>query len=62
MKVQDRYLKEGATLFGIDVDALRFLGGEDGDVYEYEQAGRAFIFKLMPTAEELAEFKACSFE
>jgi Ser/Thr protein kinase RdoA (MazF antagonist) len=52
VKVSEVCLKRGAKLFDVDVAVLHFLGGEDGDVYEYEQEGRAYIFKLMPTAQD----------
>jgi Ser/Thr protein kinase RdoA (MazF antagonist) len=55
MKVSERATQQAAARFGIDASALSYLGGEDGDVYEFERAGRAYIFKLVPTPEPKLE-------
>jgi len=52
MKTSPQATQLCAERFGIDIQALSYLGGEDGDVYEVEHAGRTIIFKLVPTAEE----------
>ncbi|MCU0519304.1 MAG: phosphotransferase [Anaerolineae bacterium] len=51
MKVDKTLSDEGAARFGLDLSRLKYLGGEDGDVYEGQDADEAFIFKLVPTDE-----------
>ncbi|MCJ7736395.1 MAG: phosphotransferase [Anaerolineae bacterium] len=65
MRVSKDLSHRGAACFELDLDTLRFLGGEDGDVYEGRDADGLFIFKLVPTdsqdtvkAEEKLDF-AC---
>lgn len=52
MKVSDAVLHEGITRFGLHKASLRFLGGEDGDVFEVARAGKPHILKLVPTAAD----------
>ena len=49
MRISKELSRQGADRFGLDPDTLRFLGGEDGDVYEGTDADGAFIFKLVPS-------------
>ena len=59
MRISKELSRQGAARFGLDLDTLRFLGGEDGDVYEGMDAGGAFIFKLVPSdADNIAEAEA----
>jgi len=51
MKVDRQSSLQGAAHYGLDLDTLRFLGGEDGDVYEGVDATGPFIFKLVPVTE-----------
>ena len=53
MKINSPEIVTQATgLFEVDVNSLRFLGGEDGDVYEAKSAGQTCILKLVPTTEQ----------
>jgi Ser/Thr protein kinase RdoA (MazF antagonist) len=45
-------VKQATELFDVDVNTLRFLGGEDGDVYEATRGSQVFILKLVPTTEK----------
>ncbi len=49
MRVSKELSCQGAACFGLELETLHFLGGEDGDVYEGADAGGAFIFKLVPS-------------
>jgi Ser/Thr protein kinase RdoA (MazF antagonist) len=53
MKIQNREIINNAVdLFGIDINSLRFLGGDDGDVYEARRENQAVILKLVPTTDQ----------
>lgn len=52
MQVNEPILREGAALFGANTATLRSLGGMDGAVYTYEQDGKGYILKFVPTAED----------
>ncbi len=59
MRVSKELSRQGAARFGLDLDTLRFLGGEDGDVYEGADDDGAFIFKLVPSdADNIAKAEA----
>jgi Ser/Thr protein kinase RdoA (MazF antagonist) len=45
-------IKQATHLFDVDINTLRFLGGDDGDVYEAHQGGQVSILKLVPTDEQ----------
>jgi len=42
VRVSKELSHQGAARFGLDLDTLRFLGGEDGDVYEGADVEGAF--------------------
>ena len=53
MKIKNKkVVYKAASLFDVEVGALRFLGGDDGDVYEGGQGEGAFILKLVPMTEQ----------
>ena len=53
MKIRSpEIVKQATNLFDVDVNTLKFLGGEDGDVYEVHQDSLAYILKLVPTTEQ----------
>lgn len=59
MRVSRELSRQGAARFGLDLDTLCFLGGEDGDVYEGADADGAVIFKLVPSdADSIAKAEA----
>jgi Ser/Thr protein kinase RdoA (MazF antagonist) len=45
-------IKQATSLFDVDMNTLRFLGGEDGDVYEAQTVDQACILKLVPATEQ----------
>ena len=45
-------VKQATDLFTVDINSLRFIGGDDGDVYEAYQDNKACIIKLVPTTEQ----------
>ncbi len=51
MRVDRASTRAGAARFGLELDRLTYLGGEDGDVYEGVDRDGAFIFKLVPIDE-----------
>jgi amicoumacin kinase len=51
MRVDRALTQEAAARFGLDLAQLTYLGGEDGDVYEGQDAHGVFIFKAVPTDE-----------
>jgi len=59
MRVSGELSQQGAALYNLALDDLRFLGGEDGDVYEGRDADGPFIFKLVPSgADGVAKARA----
>jgi len=59
MGISKELSRQGAARFGLDLETLRFLGGEDGDVYEGADVDGAFIFRLVPSgADDIAKAEA----
>jgi Ser/Thr protein kinase RdoA (MazF antagonist) len=59
VRVSTELSRRGAAHYGLDLDTLRFLGGEDGSVYEGADDNGAFIFKLVTSdADNIAKAEA----
>lgn len=53
MKIPDpTILKQATQLFDVNINTVRYLGGEDADVYEIYQGNQPFIVKLTPVDEK----------
>jgi len=52
MRVDRALTRAGAARFGLELDSLTYLGGEDGDVYEGVDGEGSFVFKVVPSDED----------
>jgi len=52
MRVDRASTRAGAARFGLELDRLTYLGGEDGDVYEGVDAEGSYVFKVVPSDED----------
>lgn len=53
---EDSVISEAARRYGVEAEAVKKLGGFESYVYEYEQAGRAYILKITHTSRRSPDY------